>query len=242
MKLHMIQPSNPTLFVFSLPFAALSNRRSPKSIRLQPRLPAESTGRTERSGATRRLCVWFLICSHIVHVPSGSNALSDDLLSTLIFTGDGEDNSERSFYKELAEVIEASDVILEVLVAQDHQITYLEQYRLYFNFQAAKIAFFILKARIVQYPQKHDNGSCLRCALKGSCFCLPADLINGGGPAEASRFLSSLRDSEDALPVAMGAMQQLPNLRSKQLLFGPVGGTRGAEIDTSVAKELVCSS
>ncbi|KAI3812488.1 hypothetical protein L1987_17198 [Smallanthus sonchifolius] len=47
---------------------------------------------------------------------------------------------------------------------------------------------------------------------------LTADPITGGGPAEASRFLSSLRDSEDALPVAMGAMQQLPNLRSKQLL------------------------
>ncbi|KAD3641724.1 hypothetical protein E3N88_30948 [Mikania micrantha] len=47
---------------------------------------------------------------------------------------------------------------------------------------------------------------------------LTADPLTGGGPAEASRFLSSLRDSEDALPVAMGAMQQLPNLRSKQLL------------------------
>ncbi|XP_023748497.1 uncharacterized protein LOC111896742 isoform X2 [Lactuca sativa] len=47
---------------------------------------------------------------------------------------------------------------------------------------------------------------------------LTADPITGGGPAEASRFLSSLRDSEDALRVAMGAMQQLPNLRSKQLL------------------------
>ncbi|KAJ0811801.1 hypothetical protein HanPSC8_Chr17g0754801 [Helianthus annuus] len=47
---------------------------------------------------------------------------------------------------------------------------------------------------------------------------LTADPITGGGPAEASRFLSSLRDSKDALPVAMGAMQQLPNLRSKQLL------------------------
>lgn len=47
---------------------------------------------------------------------------------------------------------------------------------------------------------------------------LTADPLNGGGPAEASRFLSSLRDSEDALPVAMGAMQLLPNLRSKQLL------------------------
>lgn len=47
---------------------------------------------------------------------------------------------------------------------------------------------------------------------------LTADPISGGGPAEASRFLSSLRDSEDALPVAMGAMQLLPNLRSKQLL------------------------
>lgn len=51
---------------------------------------------------------------------------------------------------------------------------------------------------------------------------LTADPITGGGPAEASRFLSSLRDSEDALPVAMGAMQQLPNLRSKQLLVSIV--------------------
>ncbi|TYH69442.1 hypothetical protein ES332_D05G056100v1 [Gossypium tomentosum] len=47
---------------------------------------------------------------------------------------------------------------------------------------------------------------------------LTADPLNGGGPAEASRFLSSLGDSDDALPVAMGAMQLLPNLRSKQLL------------------------
>ncbi|KAJ4959547.1 hypothetical protein NE237_026658 [Protea cynaroides] len=47
---------------------------------------------------------------------------------------------------------------------------------------------------------------------------LTADPLNGGGPAEASRFLSSLRDPDDALPVAMGAMQLLPNLRSKQLL------------------------
>ncbi|KAG8375537.1 hypothetical protein BUALT_Bualt10G0110000 [Buddleja alternifolia] len=47
---------------------------------------------------------------------------------------------------------------------------------------------------------------------------LNADPVNGGGPAEASRFLSSLRDTDDALPVAMSAMQLLPNLRSKQLL------------------------
>ncbi|KAI3468258.1 hypothetical protein Pfo_024921 [Paulownia fortunei] len=47
---------------------------------------------------------------------------------------------------------------------------------------------------------------------------LNADPVNGGGPAEASRFLSSLRDSDDALPVAMSAMQLLPNLGSKQLL------------------------
>ncbi|GFZ08428.1 hypothetical protein Acr_20g0002360 [Actinidia rufa] len=47
---------------------------------------------------------------------------------------------------------------------------------------------------------------------------LTADPLNGGGPAEASRFLSSLRDTDDALPVVMGAMQLLPNLRSKQLL------------------------
>ncbi|KAK1299306.1 hypothetical protein QJS10_CPB14g00965 [Acorus calamus] len=42
---------------------------------------------------------------------------------------------------------------------------------------------------------------------------LTADPLNGGGPAEASRFLSSLRDSEDALPTAMGAMQLLPILK-----------------------------
>ncbi|XP_061346174.1 uncharacterized protein LOC133291864 [Gastrolobium bilobum] len=47
---------------------------------------------------------------------------------------------------------------------------------------------------------------------------LTADPLSGGGPAEASRFLSSLRDTDDALPVVMGAMQLLPNLRSKQLL------------------------
>ncbi|KAK4364946.1 hypothetical protein RND71_016304 [Anisodus tanguticus] len=47
---------------------------------------------------------------------------------------------------------------------------------------------------------------------------LTADPLDGGGPAEASRFLSSLRDTADALPVAMSAMQLLPNLRSKQLL------------------------
>lgn len=47
---------------------------------------------------------------------------------------------------------------------------------------------------------------------------LTTDPLNGGGPAEASRFLSSLQDSADALPVVMGAMQLLPDLRSKQLL------------------------
>ncbi|GMH10819.1 hypothetical protein Nepgr_012660 [Nepenthes gracilis] len=47
---------------------------------------------------------------------------------------------------------------------------------------------------------------------------LMADPLNGGGPAEASRFLSSLSGSDDALPVVMGAMQLLPNLQSKQLL------------------------
>ncbi|CAM8879042.1 unnamed protein product [Rhodiola kirilowii] len=47
---------------------------------------------------------------------------------------------------------------------------------------------------------------------------LTADPLDGGGPAEASRFLSSLHDSDDALPVAMGAMQLLPDLRSKELL------------------------
>ncbi|KAK8942081.1 hypothetical protein KSP40_PGU011520 [Platanthera guangdongensis] len=47
---------------------------------------------------------------------------------------------------------------------------------------------------------------------------LTADPLSGGGPAEASRFLSSLRDSDDALPAAVGAMQLLPDLRSKQLL------------------------
>lgn len=47
---------------------------------------------------------------------------------------------------------------------------------------------------------------------------LTTDPLSGGGPAGASRFLSSLRDSDDALPVAIGAMQLLPDLRSKQLL------------------------
>ncbi|KAI3977360.1 hypothetical protein MKX01_000273 [Papaver californicum] len=47
---------------------------------------------------------------------------------------------------------------------------------------------------------------------------LTADPLSGGGPAEASRFLSSLRDPDDALPVAMGAMPLLSDLRSKQLL------------------------
>ncbi|RVW53979.1 hypothetical protein CK203_072976 [Vitis vinifera] len=56
----------------------------------------------------------------------------------------------------------------------------------------------------------------LRRELKGRQLVklLTADPLNGGGPAEASRFLSSLCDSDDALPVAMGAMQLLPNLRS----------------------------
>ncbi|KAI8016907.1 putative UDP-N-acetylglucosamine--peptide N-acetylglucosaminyltransferase SPINDLY [Camellia lanceoleosa] len=60
----------------------------------------------------------------------------------------------------------------------------------------------------------------LRRELKGRQLVklLIEDPLNGGGPAEASRFLSSLRDTDDALPVAMGAMQLLPNLRSKQLL------------------------
>ncbi|XP_024541382.1 uncharacterized protein LOC9656299 [Selaginella moellendorffii] len=47
---------------------------------------------------------------------------------------------------------------------------------------------------------------------------LTADPISGGGPAEAIRFLGSLNNPEDALPVAMAAMEQLPNLHSKQLL------------------------
>ncbi|GAA0138325.1 hypothetical protein LIER_00090 [Lithospermum erythrorhizon] len=60
----------------------------------------------------------------------------------------------------------------------------------------------------------------LRRELKGRQLVklLTADPLSGGGPAEASRFLSSLRDTDDALPVAMSAMQLLPNLRSKQLL------------------------
>lgn len=63
----------------------------------------------------------------------------------------------------------------------------------------------------------------LRRELQGQQLVklLTADPLSGGGPAEASRFLSSLRDSKDALPVAMGAMQLLPNLRSKQLLVIP---------------------
>lgn len=63
----------------------------------------------------------------------------------------------------------------------------------------------------------------LRRELQGQQLVklLTADPLSGGGPAEASRFLSSLSDSKDALPVAMGAMQLLPNLRSKQLLVIP---------------------
>ncbi|KAG6557384.1 hypothetical protein Mapa_000653 [Marchantia paleacea] len=47
---------------------------------------------------------------------------------------------------------------------------------------------------------------------------LTSDPTTGGGPAEGLRFLSSLNHPEDALAVAMAAMEQLPNLRSKQLL------------------------
>ncbi|KAG6474190.1 uncharacterized protein LOC122028060 isoform X1 [Zingiber officinale] len=47
---------------------------------------------------------------------------------------------------------------------------------------------------------------------------LTTDPLSGGGPAQASRFLSSLHESDDALPVAIEAMQLLPDLRSKQLL------------------------
>lgn len=47
---------------------------------------------------------------------------------------------------------------------------------------------------------------------------LTEDHLYGGGPAEASRFLSSLPDPDDALPVTMGAMQLLPDLHSKKLL------------------------
>ncbi|KAG0495156.1 hypothetical protein HPP92_006150 [Vanilla planifolia] len=41
---------------------------------------------------------------------------------------------------------------------------------------------------------------------------LTADPLSGGGPAEASRFLSSLRDSDDALPVHFFLKQQVGNL------------------------------
>lgn len=50
---------------------------------------------------------------------------------------------------------------------------------------------------------------------------LTTDPINGGGPAGGLRFLNSLLQPEDALPVAMAAMEQLPNLQSKQLLVIP---------------------
>ncbi|CAA6666265.1 unnamed protein product [Spirodela intermedia] len=60
----------------------------------------------------------------------------------------------------------------------------------------------------------------LRRELQGQHLVklLTADPLSGGGPAEASRFLSSLSEPDDALPVAIGAMQLLPDLRSKQLL------------------------
>ncbi|KAG0600289.1 hypothetical protein M758_11G022200 [Ceratodon purpureus] len=47
---------------------------------------------------------------------------------------------------------------------------------------------------------------------------LTTDPISGGGPAGGLRFLNSLHHPEDALPVAMQAMELLPNLQSKQLL------------------------
>lgn len=47
---------------------------------------------------------------------------------------------------------------------------------------------------------------------------LTTDPISGGGPAGGLRFLNSLLHPEDALPVAMAAMELLPNLQSKQLL------------------------
>lgn len=47
---------------------------------------------------------------------------------------------------------------------------------------------------------------------------LTTDPISGGGPAGGLRFLNSLHHPEDALPVAMAAMELLPNLQSKQLL------------------------
>ena len=47
---------------------------------------------------------------------------------------------------------------------------------------------------------------------------LTTDPISGGGPAGGLRFLNSLHRPEDALPVAMAAMELLPNLQSKQLL------------------------
>ncbi|KAL6882017.1 hypothetical protein ACP4OV_011489 [Aristida adscensionis] len=64
---------------------------------------------------------------------------------------------------------------------------------------------------------------------------LTTDPLSGGGPAAASRFLSTLRDSNDALPVAVGAMKLLPDLRSKQLLVHfflkrTVGNLSDAEI------------
>lgn len=47
---------------------------------------------------------------------------------------------------------------------------------------------------------------------------LTSDPITGGGPAGGLRFLNLLHEPDDALPVAMAAMEQLPNLQSKQLL------------------------
>jgi zinc finger FYVE domain-containing protein 26 len=47
---------------------------------------------------------------------------------------------------------------------------------------------------------------------------LKSDPVNGGGPAEALRFLMSLQTPEDSLLVAMDALKQLPSLHSKQLL------------------------
>lgn len=75
-------------------------------------------------------------------------------------------------------------------------------------------------SRALEVAENAGLSSELRRELQGRELVklLTTDPLSGGGPAAASRFLSTLQDRDDTLPVAISAMQLLPNLRSKQLL------------------------
>ncbi|MCO5611281.1 hypothetical protein L7F22_065533 [Adiantum nelumboides] len=72
----------------------------------------------------------------------------------------------------------------------------------------------------LEVAERYSLREDLRRELQGRQLVkiLTSDPVNGGGPAEALRFLGSLNVPEDALPVAMAAMEQLPSLQAKQLL------------------------